>query len=291
MKTSLKAYIDSLDLTPEEKAALTPVLSNEKVVGAIDKELSGAQSEFSRTMDEARKAKERNDAYYTDLQGYKATVDSQLTDARKQVEEGKVLTARVQERLRGFVADGDLTEDEVKDLLTASTVTPTPTPTPAAVAVSPKDDQNAVSRAVFEKTAEELMNFTPALMGIYARHQALYGKAPDPELISTLHVKALEGKKGINAMADEVFHFSDRQKELDKLAADERERQIRADERTKVTSELANPTHRPASASNSPVLSFSTPEKATTDGQNHRARGVLAAVEAFSQGKYSGAGA
>jgi len=289
MKTSLKAYLDSLDLTAEEKATFAPILANEKVTGAIDKELSGAQSEISRRFDEAKAQGDRNTQYYQELQNFRTSVEAQLADARKAVEDGKVLTTRMQERLRSKVADGTLGQEDFDDLIKASDandpakVTPTRQAPPAA-----EPNTNYLNREDFEKFERGVVSFVPAMMAIASKHQELFGKPAPADLIATLPTEAAKANKTLMQYAAETFKFSEREQALAAEQQKANEDRIRLEERQKVMSEMSNPTNRPQSANNSPVLRFSTPEKTTVDNQNHRARGVMAAIEAHRNHKYAG---
>ena len=284
MKKSLAEYVNGLDLTPEEKAAVDAILKSEKVRGAIDKDLAGAQSEISRQFDAAAKAKtdaeKKNADYYKEVSDWKTQKDQEFQQKEAQFRKTFETNAQYKARLEGMVAAGTIDQEDVADLLTTPVVKVEP-----VVKQEPTVDPNKyISREAYQSDAATQMQLAAALQDLQAEHYELYGK-PMAGATAMLN-KALTENRPLREVFDETYKISERRQELQAEADKNREAQIRADERMKVMSEVSNPASRPAVGVVSPVLNeFSKP----AEGAAHSARGVMAAVQAFQAGKYKDA--
>lgn len=276
MKTSLKEYIDGLDLTPEEKKAFEPVLGNEKVRGAIDKELSGAQSEISRRFDEAKAEKLKTENYRKELADWKSGVERTVADKDAVLRQANETAAKYKARLDTYVQSGVIDESEVADLVAAG---------PAPKKEDPPRDPNTgqyLTREDFVKEAVSYVKLPAQINDLAAKHYALFGKMPDN--LAEIVDEAMSSKRTVADVWKEKYKVSEREQELASQKEKEHEEQIRRDERQKVVSEMSNPTNpRPVGGFNSPVLANMGKKP---EGPSHLSRGVMAAVEAARSGKY-----
>jgi hypothetical protein len=284
MKTSLKDYIDGLDLTPEEKAKFAPLLADEKVRGKIDAELSGAQSEISRKFDEAKAERERTLAYKQELAEWKAKADETYQRESQGFRRANETLAQYKARLKSFVDAGTLDEEDVKDLLAAE-VSPAAAPT----SQEPKRDPDTgkfLSREDFAKEARSFVEYPAQLIVLAEEHRSIFG-TPMSDMDQIVRTAMQEGKK-VREVWEEKYKVADKRAEIAALKAKEHDDLIRREERQKVTSELSNPASpvlRERLASPALQIKPRDEKYAVHQGQN---QGVSAAVEAFNSGKYRG---
>jgi hypothetical protein len=101
--------------------------------------------------------------------------------------------------------------------------------------------------------------------------------------------KAKKDQKPLRAVWEEAYNVKQVRETAAQKVQQEHDDKIRREERTRVTSELTNPTNRPANANyNSPVLVAA----AKAQGQNTvpsagSRQGVERAMAAYSAGKYT----
>lgn len=289
MKTSIAEIINGLDLTPEEKQAAAAILSNEKVRTKIDGELANVQSEFSRSLDESRtkvaQAEADKNSYYGQMSEWKTKQEKTLKTVQEQAAKDRETAATIRARMESLTAAGLLTEEDWQGL-------PANTPptggggTPPANGGSPAPDPNA-GGYVTQQEGLRYIQYTPTLLDLQVEHQRIAGKPLENSL--ELVNKSLESGKPIRQVWEEMYDIPKLKAEQAQRTQQEHDEKIRREERTKVMSELNNPTSRPAGGVfQSPVLVAAQKSTANVIPNAGSRMGVERAMAAHGAGKYEG---
>jgi hypothetical protein len=286
----VEEQLDEWGLTPEEKSALEPILGKperqEKVKGSHLR-----QSEFSRKMQALDKQKQEYEASIAEkerlladdfgkLSSWKESADKTVADTAKALEQERVERFKLQQKMQTLAAQYGV---DPKDIGLEEPVQP-----------PPKKEEPTFDATKFmsKEEAELLMKETKAnpfiaaeLEDIVDEHRSLFNKGLNrKELVAS----ALKNGRTLRDEWEEQNKVSDRRRELQEKAIEERIKSKVDEERTKILSEHKLPVTRGADTG-SPILSMR--EKLTLHGTD-RAKpsqepsAVEQAVQAYNAGKY-----
>lgn len=284
MKTSLADIIAGLDLTAEEKAAAQSLLTNEKVRGKIDGELKNVQSEFSRHADETKaaqaKAQADKDAYYAQMDNWKKEQEARITAATEGARKATETYSQYKARMDGLVASGILTKEDIDGLPDIAAPVKKSVEEPVA-------DPNA-GRYVTQEEGRQYLSYPALLQDIAAEHYALTGKPLTNMSEIVAEAQKVNGSKTLRQVWEEKNGIPGIREEHAKKAQQEHDEKIRREERTKVMSEVSNPTSRPTNTTyNSPVLASAAKAVQNAIPNSGSRQGVERALAAHAAGKYA----
>ena len=255
-------------LSAEEKAQAIKIFGKETVSKKLGESVL-RQSDYSRQVAEAKRQQEAAAATIRANTDWKANAERELAAAQRDRDAERTTRAQYEAELKRI-------EDEY-GVEVKRTAAPAPEPTRTEPPAAPQ----------FKKDIDDLrmgMAQTPQLtaliMDINAEHTELFGKP----LRNTREIVAESMKSGrtVREVWEEKNGVPDRRAQIQRDAEAAKEAQIRADERTRVISEMSAPQqHRLTPTST--VFEKVTPGSAP--GQNS---GVLSAVAAFNAHKYAG---
>lgn len=245
----LEAILKEKGWTDEDIKAAEPMLSNQKFRDTLEAEIANQEylAEVGKK-DAAEALRWREEEALPTLQKH---MDSERA-ARAEL-------AAKNEQLKVLQEQGLIKLEELKEQ---------PKAEPAKAAFDPKEHKLVTFDDV-ATFAEAEGNAIAMASDIAAEYQELFGK-------SLYSYSGQNGKRGMQALREEAkaakakdlaefvankFNFAGKRSELAQAAADEREKQIRADERAKMIAEQANPNLRPARASLSPFTRVKRDDK------------------------------
>ena len=285
MKTSLTEILDGLDLTAEEKQQVGALLGNEKVRGRIDGELKNVQSEFSRSLDESRatvaQAKADKDAYFGQMSDWRERQEATLRSVQEQARRDREAAAQIRARMESLTGAGRLDREDWEGFPEVNT--PPAGPGPGAGA-SPDPNEN---KWVTQQEGMQYLQYTPMLLDLQAEHQAVTGKplGNATELVN----EAFRTGKPLREVWETKYTIPKLKEEQAARIQQEHDDKIRREERTKVMSEISNPTARsPVGAFQSPVLVAAAKAPQNSVPTVGSRRGVEMAMAAHAAGKYDG---
>lgn len=290
MKTSLKAIIDGLDLTADEKAAATALLGNEKVVKAIDKDLSGAQSELSRGLDESR-AKEAaaladKNAYFEQVKTWREEQNTKYQTVQEQARKDREAAVAFRVKMESLTAAGLIAEEDWKDLSDADKAEA------ARIAAANQNNTNKNDpdpRYLLQTDATMYVQWPALIADIQAEHYQLTGKVLTDTSKLVTKAQAENGKKTLRQVWEEEYKVPEIRQAATEKAQKEHDDTIRREEAQRVRQEMtASPTQRPVTGINSPVLVSAAKAQAAaaaTGAGTHK--GVERALAAHAAGKYA----
>jgi hypothetical protein len=295
MKTSIADIIAGLDLSAEDKAQATALLANEKVRTSIDGELRNVQSEFSRTLDESRtkvaQAEAEKTAYFGRMGEWKTKQESTIKQVEEQARKDREAAATIRARMESLTAAGLIGQEDWEGLPASAGPTGNGNGTPAGNGGggngSTNPDPNE-GKYVTQQEGLRYLQYTPTLLDLHAAHQRITGK-PLEDSVGLVNESITSGKP-IQQVWEEKFNIPKLREEQAARQAQEHDDKIRREERTKVMSEMSNPTSRPANGVyQSPVLVSAATKSQTNTIPNVGSRaGVERAMAAHSAGRYEG---
>lgn len=290
MKTSLKAIIDGLDLTAEEKVQALSLLGNEKVVKAIDKDLSSIQSESSRLMDESRAAaaaaKADKEAYFGTVNTWKTEQEKKLTAVQEQARKDRDAAVAFRVKMESLTAAGLIAEEDWKDLSDSDKAAAAAASAAAARTTTSNDPD---PRYISQSEAEMYLQWPALIADIQAEHYQLTGKVLTDTSKLVQKAQAEKGKKTLRQVWEEEYKVPEIRTAAADKAQKEHDDTIRREEAQRVRQEMtAAPTSRPITGINSPVLvSAAKAQAAATAAGAGNNRGVERALAAHAAGKYA----
>lgn len=285
----VEEWLKDLDLTPEERSVLEPVLGKpervEKVKGSVLR-----QSEFTRRMQALDKQKQELEAAiaqkeealtneFGQLSNWKVTADKTVAETAKALENERLERFKLQQKMQTLATQYGV---DPKDLGLDEPVPP------------PKKEEPAFDGSKFlsREEADLLMKETKAnpfiaaeLEDIVDEHRGLFNRGLNRrELVAA----ALKNGRTLRDEWEEQNKVADRRRELEEKKIEERINAKVAEERTKILSEHKLPVTR-GQDSGSPILSMR--ENLRLQGTDRskptqEASAVDAAVSAFNSGKY-----
>ena len=290
MKTSLKDIIDGLDLTAEEKTQAQALLGNEKVVKAINKDLSSIQSESSRLMDESRAAaaaaKADKEAYFGTVNTWKEEQEKKLTTVQEQARKDRETMAAFKARMESLTAAGLIAEEDWKELSEADK---TAAARAAADNVRTTSNNDPDPRYVSQSEAEMYLQWPALIADIQAEHYQLTGKVLTDTSKLVTKAQAEKGKKTLRQVWEEEYKVPEIRAAAQEKTQKEHDDTIRRETEQRVRQEMtASPTSRPITGINSPVLvSAAKAQAAATAAGAGNNKGVERALAAHAAGKYA----
>ena len=263
------------------------------------------QNDYSAKMNDLQKEKDRLEAEYQEKvkkeESFHASLVGWKTDAEKKAE-AAIATARqdaeakltaVQQKVRELATRNGISEDEIKDLVTASTVEPTRTtrtdPTPR------NDDGRFMSKDEFREEAKFYARLPGMQMTIEREYYRLFGNdAPDINW-DKLIADASSNKRSLQQQYEASYKVPEKRAEVadtkHKKEIEEAEKRGEESARSKLLAEHPDMASRTVSREHrgSPILDQARAH-AKKDQTDHHASGsqetVGAAVKAYREGKY-----
>lgn len=294
--TELQEWVKGLGL-PEDKAKV--VLESFGAPEVLTKvgESVLARQDYSRNMDRLKAEEDRLKAdfakkvadeekktldYSTSVGNWKKEKEAVLNEATRKREEAEARLSAVQGKIKEIAPTYAIPEDQLSSILTPITKEPERREDPPR-----REDGTYISKEEFNKTVTSYAKL-PAIITVLEReHMKLFGaNAEMPDWIGMVD----EGKPLRQAWEDK-YKVADRRAAIAKEQHDREiaEAEKRGEEaaRSKFLSE--NPTSgvvRRDSDVGSPVLTTVKRQNQEREGFKDPARGVSAAVAAFTEGKY-----
>ncbi len=236
----LEDVLKSQGYSEEDIKALGPLLTDAKFRGAVEK-VAGTAEEYQS---KAEKAEKDLGAWAT---WHQQEALPKIEDAFRKEQEARSEAASMREKLKTLQDQG---------LITLAQQAGEPS------VAQPSQPQSSIPAGFDPKahklvTEDDVLRFADmegdaiaSAQDIAAQHYELFGtRLPS---FRDMRKGAVAAKKPIDQYWEETFKVKERRAELDQKRAAEAEAKVRADERSKVISELANPMTRPPSNSRAP---------------------------------------
>jgi len=290
----LAEQLKGAQVSDEERKAVEKVLAQDAVAKNISASVM-RHSDYSRRQDELRQERESFDAdrkkinqQYQDrlaeLSTWEGTAKQKLAEEEKARKQAEAAAAAAQRKYAKAVKEAgldpaDLGLDDDDDL------DPPPRRQPAFDPAKEWEAREAKLRAElkkeFENGAAELVKvmgpYPIQLMQLQAEHQRLFPEQPLD--VGALYKQSVEKGKPMDEIWADQFHVADRRAEMAQKAIDDQISQARADERRKVTEELARPPMIEPESYGSPAMKkfAAKPGSSEQDGLSGIERAVIAA--------------
>jgi hypothetical protein len=291
----VEGWLKDLALTTEERAVLEPVLGKperlEKVKGSVLR-----QSEFSKKMQALDNQKTALEASIAEkerlvaddaaaLGTWKKTADESISITAKALEEERVKSYRLQEKMKTLATqygadpkewgvDGELKPPETKIVSPDTTAF----------------DQRYLGRPDADRLLQEVKSspfIAAELEDIVDEHRSLFNRGVNRKELVT---NALKNKRTLREEWETANEVTKRREELAEKKVNDRIEARVSEERTKILSEHKLPVSRGAN-DGSPILAMRDDLKlAGTDRSKASGAGAVdAAVATYNTGKYRGA--
>ena len=294
--SEVDSWLQELDLTPEEKAVLEPVLTKgtrqEKVKGSVLR-----QSEFSKRMQALDKQKADTEAAIAEkerlvaedaaaLGTWKQKADSEMAANAKALEDERVKSFRLQEKMKSLAAQQGV---DPKEWGVDDNAPPPPKPSvdPAAL------DSRYLSRDDAAKIVNDVKSnpfIAAELEDIVDEHRGLFGKGLNRRELVT---NALKNKRTLREEWEATNEVPKIREELKEKEINARIEARVSEERTKILSENKLPVNRGGQQDGSPILAMRDSLVLQGTDRNkptNEAGAVEAAVASYNTGKYTPAG-
>lgn len=279
MGFDIAQYVEELAaggaFTAEEAVQARTLLSKAPVAKRIEEGVL-RQQDYSRNMADVKRTKDAATALIKANEEWKETAEAELAAAKDDLNAANLTTKEYRAEVDRIVNEYGLDPATLK--------LPKPAKVTEAKPVETKPNTSMVSKDDLKGLTDSMLNMPKLaahLADLGAEHQELFGK-PLKNAQALVEMAAKENVRIKDIWARE-YKVDDRKAEIERTSKEEYERQIRADERQKVTSELGTPSARPFNTHSSV---FNGTKPVSTPGMNE---GVANAVAAHSAGKYRAA--
>lgn len=264
MPFELKKYIDSLELSDEERKVAEAIFAKEKNVAEMNRGYA-ARDEASRLMDEGTKARQLAATERADADRIKAEAAAELeknrdwANALKKYEPDFIQTTAERDALAQEKAQYEayLESIGVEPSFALSGKQPIKPPTPpvkdpppvnqppASATITPEELKRLglVTAQQMQPAINLLSDIPFQLTALNFKHMELYGKAIPATELNALKDEYLnpQNTRSLTDIAAEKLHFADREKELSEQAINERVKREAEEMYTKRMSELNLP--------------------------------------------------
>jgi len=303
-QADLETWVKGLGLPEDQQKSVLASLGTESVLSKVGETIM-LRPEFSRKMDELQKEKDRLETDYQEKvkkeENFHASLVGWKTDAEKKAE-AAIATARqdaeakltaVQQKVRELATRNGISEDEIKDLVAASTVEPTRTT--RTEPTTRNDDGRFMSKDEFREEAKFYARLPGMQMTIEREYYRLFGNdAPDINW-DKLIADASSNKRSLQQQYEASYKVPEKRAEVadtkHKKEIEEAEKRGEEAARSRLLAEHPDMASRTVSREHrgSPILDQAR-EHAKKAADQHTASGpqetVNAAVKAFREGKY-----
>jgi len=234
---TLREYYKSKGYSDADLAVLEPILSDQRLAGAVEEVFT-----------ERDTLKSLNDQWADKLE---KEYNPAITAAEKEAADSRISLARANEALkiareRGFVVDDDTRP--------AAVVPPVDTFDPKKHNLVTMDDVARFANAEGDAIAMA-HDLSAEYERLYAGASLLdYQGADGKRGMRALRAEAVAARKPMDLYVAEKFKFAEKRAEVEAAKTKAHEDQIRADERSKVAAEFGNPALRAASPSRQPYI-------------------------------------
>jgi hypothetical protein len=302
----LEAFVKDLDLPADKaKAILDAMGSDEKVLNKFgdnvlrqsdySAKLNALQAEKAKSEKELQERIAKEDQFHASLGEWKTKKEKEAEAAIAQArEEAEDRLAAVQARIKAIAQEEGISEDKIKDLVTAR---PNETRTRKEPAVRDPETGKWVSQDEFNnkfrREGVEMAKLIPIMNRLEKDYRKLFGDdAPDVDYNKLIDVAASKGRKLSEVFEDE-YHLSAKRKELDdnqrKKDLEDAERRGAESARSKLLSEHPELSSRQVTRERQGSAILDVARKQVEKGAppaRKPGEGVEAAVNAFRSGKY-----
>jgi hypothetical protein len=302
--TELAEWVNGLGLDEASKKAVLESMGKPEVLSKVgdsvmmrsefSKKMDGLQSERAKLEKEVQDRIAKEDQFHASVSEWKTKKEKEAEAAIAQArEEAEDRLAAVQARIKAIAQEEGISEDKIKDLVTARTETRTR----KEPAVRDPETGKWVSQDEFNnkfrREGVEMAKLIPIMNRLEKDYRKLFGDdAPDVDYNKLIDVAASKGRKLSEVFEDE-YKLSARRKELDD---NQRKKDLEAAElrgaesaRSKLLSEHPELSSRQVTRERqgSPILEQGRKQAEKGAPPNRKpGEGVEAAVSAFRSGKY-----